>query len=320
MLMTVALTSTRKRLGVLTPSSNTVLEPVIVGLAAGLPNLSLHFTRFRVTEISLSETGLKQFAMDTIVEAARLLSDARVDAISWSGTSAAWLGLHYDRALCAAILKDTGTPATTATLSMVDALHAQGIRRIGLVTPYTESVQQRIIETFANESIEVVAESRLNFTDNFSFAEATDVQILDMAREVGASRPDAIFILCTNLRGAPLVQQVEREMGTPVLDAVVLGLLGGLRSMSMDFSHVAHAGQVATGPGDADEEHRGRFRPSVHTDRSYHHGQPFVSSAAPHGGGIFACDFPQKHSRRDVDHGNARHKIIRMQKSKSLCR
>jgi maleate isomerase len=196
--MTVALTSTRKRLGVLTPSSNTVLEPVIVGLTAGLPNLSLHFTRFRVTEISLSEAGLKQFAMDTTVEAARLLSDARVDAISWSGTSAAWLGLDYDRALCAAILKDTGTPATTATLSMVDALHAQGIRRVGLVTPYTESVQQRIMDTFANESIEIVAERRLNFTDNFSFAEATGGQILDMARQVGASRPDAILILCTS--------------------------------------------------------------------------------------------------------------------------
>jgi maleate isomerase len=111
--VTAAPTSTRKRLGVLTPSSNTVLEPVAVGLTAGLPNLSLHFTRFRVTEISLSEVALKQFAIDNIVEAARLLADARVDAISWSGTSAAWLGLDYDRALCAAILNDTGTPATT---------------------------------------------------------------------------------------------------------------------------------------------------------------------------------------------------------------
>jgi maleate isomerase len=244
MLMTVALTSTMKRLVVLTPSSNTVLEPVIVRLTAGLSNLSLHFTRFRVTEISLSEAGLKQFAMDTIIEAARRLADARVDAISWNGTSAAWLGLDYDRTLCAAILKNTGTLTTTATPSIVDALHAQGIRRVGLLTPYTECVQQRIIDTFANESIEIVAERRLNFTDNFSFAEATGGQILDMAREVGASRPNAILILCTNLRGAPLVEQIEREMGTPVLDSVVLGLLGGLRSMSVDFWHVTHAGQV----------------------------------------------------------------------------
>ena len=100
------------------------------------------------------------------------------------------------------------------------------------------------MDTFANESIEIVAERRLNFTNNFSFAEATDEQILDMARQVGASGPDAILILCTNLRGAPLAEQIEREMGSPVLDSVVLGLLGGLRSISVDFSHVSHAGQV----------------------------------------------------------------------------
>ena len=65
-----------------------------------------------------------------------------------------------------------------------------------------------------------------------------------MARQVGASRPDAILILRTNLRGAPLIEEIEREARTPVLDSVVLGLLGGLRSISVDFSHVSHAGQV----------------------------------------------------------------------------
>ena len=248
--MTAAPTSTRKRLGVLTPSSNTVLEPVAVGLTAGLPNLSLHFTRFRVTEISLSEVALKQFAIDNIVEAARLLADARVDAISWSGTSAAWLGLDYDRALCAAILNDTGTPATTATLSMVDALHARGIRRVGLVTPYTESVQQRIIETFAKESIDVVTERRLNFTDNFSFAEATDEQILDMARQVGASRPGAILILCTNLRGAPLVEEIEREARTPVLDSVVLACLADCDLYPWTFPTLVTPDKSVGGPGE----------------------------------------------------------------------
>jgi maleate isomerase len=234
----------RLRLGVIAPSSNTVLEPVLARLTAGVPNLSLHFARFRVTEISVTEAGLKQFELHDIVEAARLLSDARVDGISWSGTSAAWLGLERDRALCDAILKETGTPATTATLSIVEALRAQRIRRIGLVTPYVRDVQQRIVDTFAKESIDVVAERHLSLTNNFSFAEATDDQILDMAQQLGALRPEAILILCTNLRGAPLVERLECDLGAPVLDSVVLGLLGGLRSISVDFSHVSHAGRV----------------------------------------------------------------------------
>jgi maleate isomerase len=242
--MTVGFPSARKRLGILTPSSNTVLEPLAVRLMDGLPNLSLHFTRFRVTEISLSEEGIKQFAMPDIVAAARLLADARVDGISWSGTSASWLGLARDRALCDAIVRETGTPATTATLSIVGALRANGLRKVGLITPYVESVQQRIIETFAAESIDVVAEQCLNLQDNFSFGEVTDAQMLDMARQVGASHPEAILILCTNLRAAPLVQQIESDLRIPVLDSVVVGLLGALRSISVDFSHMTHLGQV----------------------------------------------------------------------------
>jgi maleate isomerase len=127
---------------------------------------------------------------------------------------------------------------------MVDILRAQGVRRVGLVTPYVKNVQQRIIETFASESIAVVGERHLNLTANFSFAEVTDDQIMEMAEQVGASQPEAILILCTNLRGAPLVQRIERELRIPVLDSVVVSLLAGLRSISVDFSHVSYGGQV----------------------------------------------------------------------------
>ena len=48
-------------LGMLTPSSNTVLEPVTAAMIAGLPEVSAHFSRFPVTEIALSERALKQF-------------------------------------------------------------------------------------------------------------------------------------------------------------------------------------------------------------------------------------------------------------------
>ena len=49
------------RLGMLTPSSNTVLEPVTAAMVAGLPGVSAHFSRFRVTEIALTGDALAQF-------------------------------------------------------------------------------------------------------------------------------------------------------------------------------------------------------------------------------------------------------------------
>jgi maleate isomerase len=47
----------RVRLGMLTPSSNSVLEPAVATMLMGLPDVSAHFARFRVTEIALSEAA-----------------------------------------------------------------------------------------------------------------------------------------------------------------------------------------------------------------------------------------------------------------------
>ena len=87
------------RLGVLTPSSNTALEPLTSAIVAGLPGASAHFARFRVTEISLKPQALDQFDDSKILQAAQLLADARVDVIGWSGTSAGWLGFDSDQRL-----------------------------------------------------------------------------------------------------------------------------------------------------------------------------------------------------------------------------
>ena len=76
------------RLGMLTPSSNTVLEPTTVAMLAGVPEATAHFARFRVLEIALSDRALGQFDDSEILRAAELLADAKVDVIAWNGTSA----------------------------------------------------------------------------------------------------------------------------------------------------------------------------------------------------------------------------------------
>ena len=57
--MTIELASIR--LGMLTPSSNTVLEPYTVAMLADLPKISAHFSRFKVLKISLEDDALDQF-------------------------------------------------------------------------------------------------------------------------------------------------------------------------------------------------------------------------------------------------------------------
>ena len=222
------------RLGVLTPSSNTALEPLTSALAAALPGCSAHFARFRVTEISLSEQALGQFDDSKILAAAELLADAKVDVIGWSGTAAGWLGFERDQALCARITERTGIPATTAVLALNELLARHGVKRLALVTPYTADVQQRIVANYEALGIEVVAERHLGIRVNHDFALVEPATLHGLMHEVAAAGPQAITTFCTNLRAAPLAARIERELGVPLFDTVSTTVWGQLRAAGVD--------------------------------------------------------------------------------------
>ncbi|WP_379648898.1 maleate cis-trans isomerase family protein [Teichococcus aestuarii] len=212
--------SKRILLGMLTPSSNTVLEPVTQAMVAALPEVSAHFGRFRVTEIALSDQALGQFDDSEILRAAELLADAKVDVIAWNGTSSGWLGFEADERLCRRITEATGIPATTSMLALNEILARTGVRQLGLVTPYLDDVQARIVGNYAALGFPCAAERHLGLRDNFSFSEVSAATLHGMVREVAAAGPDAIAVVCTNLRAAPLVAALEAETGLPVYDTI----------------------------------------------------------------------------------------------------
>jgi maleate isomerase len=234
----------RKRLGMITPSSNSVLEPVTSAMLHGVADVTAHFSRFRVTEIALDAAALNQFDASVMLPAADLLADAKVDAIALNGTSASWLGIGRDTSLCAAITERTGVPATTSTLACIDAARALGAERIGLVSPYTDDVQRRIADVWAEEGIAPHGERHLGLRDNFSFGEVEPATIAGMIREVAMDGADAIVILCTNLDGAALAASLERELDIAVLDSVAVTLWRSLSLAGGDITALASWGRI----------------------------------------------------------------------------
>jgi len=210
----------RVLLGILTPSSNTVLEPVTSEMLKDVPEASAHFGRFAVTRIALSEGALAQFATPEVVKAAELLEHAKCQVIGWSGTSSSWLGFDSDIRLCKSIESSTSARACTSVLAINEILHKTGARRLGLVSPYSDEVQAAIIDNYQNAGYEIVAEQHSGLEDNYSFSEVTSSQLDSMIRGVAAAKPEAILIMCTNLRGAPLVHRLEEELGIPIYDSV----------------------------------------------------------------------------------------------------
>lgn len=232
------------RLGMITPSSNTVLEPMTAALLAAVPDITAHAARIPVTEISLGTGSIDQFDQTPMIGAARLLADAKVGAICWNGTSAGWLGPDRDRATTATITQETGVPATSAVLASLEALKALGVDSFGLVTPYVADVQDRIRTNFATEGFACVADRRLDITENFAFAGVDEATVERMIREVAAEGARAIVVLCTNVRGAHLAERLEHELGITLLDSVSVALWGALRAAGADARVVSGWGRL----------------------------------------------------------------------------
>ncbi|MBS7813486.1 maleate cis-trans isomerase family protein [Roseococcus pinisoli] len=217
------------RLGFLTPSSNTVLEPAIAALLRDHPEITAHFARFRVTAINLGEASRGQFDTGPILAAAELLADAKVAAICWAGTSGSWLGVTQDEALCAAITARTGIPATTATLALHEALRAAGARRVALVTPYLAEVQAAIVANLEGAGLTVTAERHLEDPGNYSFALHAAETVDTLVEAAVAEAPtEAVIIHCTNFRGLPGAVALEERLGPLILDSVAVSVWGAL--------------------------------------------------------------------------------------------
>ena len=236
--------SDQTRVGMITPSLNTVLEPVTYALLADLPDVTAHFSRVRVTQISLGEDSSAQFADEPMLAAARLLADARVNAICWNGTAGSWLGPDFDRRMCEAITRETGIPATSATLALAELFRSRGVKRFALVTPFEGYLQEAVVETYGREGFECVAERHLDSDDTYGYASIPPATMEGMLRDVIGAEPEAIAAVCTNMNGASHVQALEEECGRPIYDSVAVALWGALALAGADPSRISGWGEI----------------------------------------------------------------------------
>jgi len=209
-------------LGMITPSSNIVVERMTAAILRDFPSVSGHFSRIRV--VGSSDAYSDDYDWEGMLSAAELLGHAQLDTICWNGSKGGSIGLDADRKLVASITDKTGIAACTSTLAIEELFLRKGISRFGLVTPYATAYASKIPPHFARAGFTCVAQAHSGLTDNFSYCTVPDADIVAMVRDVAASRPQAIITYCTNFPAAHLVDVLERELGIPIYDSVSIGV------------------------------------------------------------------------------------------------
>lgn len=220
-----------KKIGFIVPSSNVALEIITASVMTQLPLVSVHYSRIPVTTTSIAAGAAAQFTTAKLVEVAKLISNAPVDCVVWNGTSESWTGEGHEAGLRIKndIESTCGVPSTTTSLATLEALKILGVQRISMATPYSQDNNDRLKEYFANAGVEVVADEGLDIAVNNDIA---DVELEDIKALIGrVDRPDAqcIVIPCTNFPAGFIVEEMEKELGKPVVDSILVTLWSSLR-------------------------------------------------------------------------------------------
>lgn len=217
-------------MGVLVPSSNTVLE---VDLYRHLPmDYTVHTARMRL--IATTPEAEAEMLDQYTLPAAADLATTRPEAVLFGCTSAGALrGRDYDRELCHRIEGICGCPVISVISAVGEKLRSVGAARVGVITPYVEALNARIVASLEAQGLEVAAIHGLATTENFEIAAVSPEEIVSFAiQSLSDVEFDTLFVSCTNFRGIEAAPQLERAFQRPVVtsnSAALAGLLAVLQ-------------------------------------------------------------------------------------------
>ena len=201
--------------GLIVPSSNTVAE---VDFYRRLPaDATLHTARMHLVETT--PEGEAAMLDDHLPAAIADLASARPDVVVFGCTSAGALrGNAYEAKLIARIGEQTGAEAISVAAAVRGAILARTGGRVGIVTPYVESLNEKIRESLEADGIEVAAIHGLGITENSAIAEVEPERITRFAQECFKDGGiDLLFASCTNFRAFDARAEMEQALGVPVV-------------------------------------------------------------------------------------------------------
>jgi maleate isomerase len=201
------------RVGLIIPSSNRMVEQEMV--RAFPEGVTPHVTRLRMT-------GANRMGHDQLIprveEASRALTDAKCDVVAFHCTANSMEEGQDGEARILAAVKGAGARhATTTATAIRRALAALGVRRIVLITPYSQAVTDHEAEFLNTAGYEVIEAKGYALAGSDAYCATPPETWRD--RAIAAARPDAdvYFLSCANISVFSIIDELETRLERPVI-------------------------------------------------------------------------------------------------------
>lgn len=230
-----------RALGLIVPSTNTVVERELPHIMSGIADLFVSRVMQQETEDPEAKIGTVMAMHDGLDLALEQLSALSLRAVGFACTAASFLeGAEADLQMRRRFSQATGIPFLTASGAVTEALRALGARRVALVTPYIVDVNEKEIDYLASLDFDVVESSGMGLVGNLPKGRLPATASAERARALSRDGADVVFLSCTNWLTVGNIDDLEAEFGIPVISsnsalgwqlARVSGFTGGLHGI-----------------------------------------------------------------------------------------
>ena len=204
----------RARIGLLVLESDQTIEWEM-RLMTHLSGVSMYHTRLANDVVVTPET-LAKMETELPISAKLLPQYLALNAIGYGCTSGSTI-IGEDRVADILDAAHPGVPTSNPLTAAKAALNVMGVKRLGLVTPYTPDVTQAMQDRFEEAGIQITAVGSFYEDSDEVVGRIDPNSILEAAIAIGSSdKVDGVFISCTSLRAACIIEGAEALLKKPV--------------------------------------------------------------------------------------------------------
>ncbi len=217
----------RARVGMVLPSVNTVMD-------AWFPRAAPEGVTFHAARVPMPPVGdpmdiLEKMAVHELA-AARMLIDCDADIIMYVCTAASLMrGRAYDLQLMAEISRETGIPCCTVTHAILRAFEHLGVRRISAISPYPKHIDEREVAFFTECGLDLLNMEGFGIENGSEMADPSPGEIYRFGKAAVKPGSEALLISCGAMRAHYVAEQLERDLGIPVISSTTATFWAALR-------------------------------------------------------------------------------------------
>ena len=204
------------RIGLITLASDFIIEKDFNNIIYG-KDIDLYCNRIKCYNPLTNET-LKKMADDIPDVAKDILPDQKLDCVAYgctSGTIAAGYQSIFEKVNSV----KPNTKVTTPITSAINAMKSLNIKKLSIFTPYTNEINQSVINYFEKENIEIDELSYFDIASDLDIGKVDPQYLFDALSKIDISKSDALFISCTALPVLSLITELEKKINKVVLSS-----------------------------------------------------------------------------------------------------